>query len=150
MTKNIELSKEKMRKYEISSDCRDILLDAIKYNNQDIIQTFDDLGFTFDNEESSHPRSKPGQVKGSLIVGWKDYQGFRIVVRVQIHSITGTISSVVVAVYDGDEYVLSLNHNVTVYAEIGEETIWKPQEAKYFNSDKVKVIEPEKGRFIIS
>lgn len=150
MTKNIELSKEKMRKYEISSDYRDILLDAIKYNNQDIIQTFDDLGFTFDDEESSHPRSKPGQVKGALIVGWKDYQGFRIVVRVQIHSITGTISSVVVAVYDGDEYALSLNHNVTVHAEIGKETMWKPQEAKYFNSDKVKVIEPEKGRFIIS
>lgn len=150
MTKNIELSKEKMRKYEISSDYRDIFLDAIKYNNQDIIQTFNDLGFTLDDKESSHPQSKSGQQKGSLLVGWKDHQGYRIVVRVQIHSIAGTISSMVIAAYDGDEYALSLNHNVTVYSEIGKETIWKPQESRYFNSDKVKVVEPEKGRFIIS
>ena len=144
-----ELAQDNLRKYEINSNYRNMFTKEITRNNQDIQASFDKLGFALDHEKSYYPQGNEKQSKGAIIVGEKQQDGYMIVARFTIHSISGVISHMSITVYDHNEYCESISYNVPTHAELGSKTVWLFNRGHYYSNDGLSVIEDKQGEFSV-
>lgn len=144
-----ELTQDNLRKYKINSEYRNIFTKEITRNNQDIQASFDKFDFVLDHEKSYYPQEDLEQSKGAIIVGAKQQDGYIIVARFTIHSISGVISHMSITVYDQDKYCESIVYNVPTHAELGSKTVWLFNRGHYYSNDGLSVTEDQQGEFSV-